>query len=86
MNLTKPLNKYFDHTILKADALTSQIEELCREALELSLIHISLLEHRLRFERLSTHVLFCTLRSSQVCRMELKLSELPSSQRSSELF
>lgn len=34
MNLTKPLNKYFDHTILKADALPSQIEELCKEALE----------------------------------------------------
>lgn len=34
MNLAKPLNKYFDHTLLKADAVPSQIEELCREALE----------------------------------------------------
>ena len=34
MSLSKPLNKYFDHTILKADTSTSQIEELCREALE----------------------------------------------------
>lgn len=33
MNLSKPLNKYFDHTLLKADATTSQIEELCSEAL-----------------------------------------------------
>jgi len=34
MNLSKPLNKYFDHTILKADATKSQIEKLCKEALE----------------------------------------------------
>ena len=34
MNLTKPLNKYFDHTLLKADAVTEQIDTLCREALE----------------------------------------------------
>ncbi len=32
MNLNKPLNKYFDHTLLKADAVPSQIEELCDEA------------------------------------------------------
>ena len=32
MNLTKPLNKYFDHTLLKADAVPAQIEELCSEA------------------------------------------------------
>lgn len=34
MSLSKPLNKYFDHTILKADASTAQIEELCKEALD----------------------------------------------------
>ena len=34
MSLSKPLNKYFDHTILKADASTTQIEELCQEALK----------------------------------------------------
>lgn len=34
MNLSKPLNKYFDHTLLKADATASQIEELCSEALK----------------------------------------------------
>ena len=28
----KPLNKYFDHTMLKADATTTQIKELCMEA------------------------------------------------------
>lgn len=32
MNSAKPLNKYFDHTLLKADAVPSQIEELCGEA------------------------------------------------------
>ena len=32
MNLTKPLNKYFDHTLLNADAVPAQIEELCSEA------------------------------------------------------
>jgi len=34
MNLVKPLNKYFDHTILKADATSAQVDELCREALK----------------------------------------------------
>ena len=34
MGLSKPLNKYFDHTILKADTLPSQVEALCQEALE----------------------------------------------------
>ena len=34
MELKKPLNKYFDHTLLKADATCEQIEQLCREALE----------------------------------------------------
>ncbi len=34
MNLSKPLNKYFDHTLLKADASTAQIDTLCKEALE----------------------------------------------------
>lgn len=34
MNLSKPLNKYFDHTLLKADASTAQIDALCKEALE----------------------------------------------------
>lgn len=34
MNLTKPLNKYFDHTLLKADAIPAQIEKLCSEAAE----------------------------------------------------
>ena len=33
MKLTKPLNKYFDHTLLKPEATLSQIEALCREAL-----------------------------------------------------
>ena len=33
MKLNKPLNKYFDHTLLKADATTDQIDVLCREAL-----------------------------------------------------
>lgn len=32
MNLSKPLNKYFDHTLLKADATAAQIEKLCSEA------------------------------------------------------
>lgn len=30
----KPLNKYFDHTMLKAEATATQIKELCREARE----------------------------------------------------
>lgn len=34
MKLAKPLNKYFDHTLLKPEATRSQIEKLCREALE----------------------------------------------------
>lgn len=34
MALSKPLNKYFDHTILKADASVNQVEKLCKEALE----------------------------------------------------
>ena len=34
MNLAKPLNKYFDHTLLKADATADQIDNLCREAME----------------------------------------------------
>ena len=34
MALSKPLNKYFDHTILKADASASQVEVLCQEALK----------------------------------------------------
>lgn len=34
MKFPKPLNKYFDHTILKADAPLSQVEELCREAIK----------------------------------------------------
>ena len=33
MNLAKPLNKYFDHTLLKADATADQIDNLCREAM-----------------------------------------------------
>ena len=32
--LTKPLNKYFDHTLLKADATTEDIKKLCAEARE----------------------------------------------------
>jgi len=31
--LSKPLNRYFDHTLLKPDATEAQILELCREAL-----------------------------------------------------
>lgn len=34
MELSKPLNKYFDHTLLKPEATESQIEKLCREAIE----------------------------------------------------
>ena len=34
MNLVKPLNKYFDHTILKSDATSSQVANLCKEAAE----------------------------------------------------
>lgn len=34
MNLVKPLNKYFDHTILKADATSAQVAKLCEEAKE----------------------------------------------------
>lgn len=34
MKLSKPLNKYFDHTLLKPDATCHQIETLCHEALE----------------------------------------------------
>lgn len=34
MNLSKLLNKYFDHTLLKADATTEQIDLLCSEALK----------------------------------------------------
>ena len=34
MTLTKPLNKYFDHTLLKPEATSAQVEKLCREALE----------------------------------------------------
>lgn len=34
MNTKKPLNKYFDHTLLKADATQAQIEQLCQEALK----------------------------------------------------
>ena len=34
MALTKPLNKYFDHTLLKADATAEQIDKLCEEALK----------------------------------------------------
>jgi deoxyribose-phosphate aldolase len=34
MSLSKPLNKYFDHTILKADASKAQVEVLCQEALK----------------------------------------------------
>ncbi len=34
MNLKKPLNKYFDHTLLKPEASTQQIDKLCDEALK----------------------------------------------------
>lgn len=34
MKLAKPLNKYFDHTLLKPEAEESQIEKLCSEARE----------------------------------------------------
>lgn len=34
MNLKKPLNKYFDHTLLKPEATAEQIDRLCSEALE----------------------------------------------------
>ena len=34
MELKKPLNKYFDHTLLKPEATEEQIDKLCEEALE----------------------------------------------------
>lgn len=34
MDLAKPFNKYFDHTLLKPEATASQIDKLCEEALE----------------------------------------------------
>ena len=34
MKLEKPLNKYFDHTLLKPEATNAQIEKLCAEAKE----------------------------------------------------
>ena len=34
MKFAKPLNKYFDHTILKPEATSAQVEKLCKEALE----------------------------------------------------
>ena len=34
MKLAKPLNKYFDHTLLKPEATQAQIEKLCQEALK----------------------------------------------------
>lgn len=32
MKLSKPLNKYFDHTLLKPEATCEQIDKLCQEA------------------------------------------------------
>ena len=32
MKLSKPLNKYFDHTLLKPEATCEQIDKLCSEA------------------------------------------------------
>ena len=32
MKLSKPLNKYFDHTLLKPEATCEQIDRLCAEA------------------------------------------------------
>ena len=32
--MNKPINKYIDHTLLKPDATKSEIEKLCKEALE----------------------------------------------------
>jgi len=34
MKLAKPLNKYFDHTLLKPEATSAQIDKLCAEAKE----------------------------------------------------
>lgn len=34
MKFSKPLNKYFDHTLLKPEATRAQIETLCQEALK----------------------------------------------------
>ena len=34
MKLPKPLNKYFDHTLLKPEATNDQIDKLCEEARE----------------------------------------------------
>ncbi len=33
MKLLKPLNKYFDHTLLKPEATSAQIDKLCNEAI-----------------------------------------------------
>ena len=32
--MKKPLNQYFDHTILKPEATTADVEKLCKEARE----------------------------------------------------
>ena len=32
MKLSKPLNKYFDHTILKPESTSAQVAKLCEEA------------------------------------------------------
>ncbi len=34
MKLNKPLNKYFDHTLLKPEASSEQIDRLCEEAIK----------------------------------------------------
>lgn len=34
MEFSKPFNKYFDHTLLKADATQKEIARLCKEAIE----------------------------------------------------
>lgn len=34
MKLSKPLNQYFDHTLLKPEATAAQIEKLCKEAMQ----------------------------------------------------
>ncbi len=46
-----PLNRYLDHTILKAESTFQQIEQHCREALELNVRSVCIPPNRLRQAR-----------------------------------
>ena len=39
-------NKYFDHTILKADATAEQVEKVCREAIEYDIASVCVNQYR----------------------------------------